>query len=160
LRNLLQVRHFDGRLAGLHALLRHARQRLVVVLGGEHAVGDRHAGGELHVGDAARRFVGDDLEVVGLAADHAAERHQGVEAAALRHGLQHQRQLQRARRGDDLHVGGAHAEALQLRRAAAEQALADVDVEAAHGDADAQAGALQVGFEFLDVVVACHGHGL
>ena len=58
----------------------HAGQGLVVVFGGQHAVGDRDAGVQGDAGDAAALFVGDQLEVIGLAADHRAERDQRIEA--------------------------------------------------------------------------------
>jgi hypothetical protein len=51
----------------------------------------------------------------------------------------------------------AHAEALEFVNAGRQQAFADRQVEAAHHDADAQAGAVQVVVVFVDIVKAGHG---
>jgi hypothetical protein len=98
----------------------------------------------------ARRLVGHQLEVVGLAADHGAQRHQCVEAAALRHRLQGQRQFQRTGHGRIRDIAIGYAEARQFGQAAGTQALADVLVEAGLCHAHAQAATGQIGFEFAD----------
>ena len=77
------------------------------------------------LGNAARRLVGDDLEVVGLAADHRAERDQRVEVAGLREPLQRERRLQRAGHRDDRDVALGDAGLLQRAQRAGEQAVAD-----------------------------------
>ena len=63
-----------------------------------------------------------DLEMVGLAADHRAERDQRIEVARLRKPLQRERRLQRAghRDHDDVVVGDAGL--LQRAQRAGEQA--------------------------------------
>ena len=73
------------------------------------------------LGDAARRLVGDDLEVIGLAADDRAQRDQRVEVAGLREPLQRERRLQRARHGDDGDVALGDAGLLQRAQRAREQ---------------------------------------
>ncbi len=85
----------------LVALRVHPRQRLRIGVAGEDAVADRDAELELDARNARGRLVGDDLEVVGVAADHGAERDQRVVIAALREALQRERRLERARHGDD-----------------------------------------------------------
>ena len=67
----------------------------------------------------------DQFEVVGLAADHGAERDQRVELLAFGQLLQRERNFQRARHGDVQHVFVGHAEAFEFFDAESAQAVAD-----------------------------------
>src|SRR6185503_1116967 len=60
----LEARHFHRHAHRFGALVE-PRLRLLLVVGGEDAVRDRHAAFEHHVHQAARRLVGHDLEVIG-----------------------------------------------------------------------------------------------
>src|SRR4051812_29311285 len=78
----LQPQHGQRRLGRLAALVLLVRsgpgEGLGLVLDGEDAVADGEAvEGERH--DPARALAGDDLEMIGLAADHDAQRNEGVE---------------------------------------------------------------------------------
>src|SRR6266850_6094260 len=64
-----EVGHFDRHLGCVAALFIDACACLFLVVGGENRVGHRHAVLERHPRNAARGLVGDDLEVIGLAAD-------------------------------------------------------------------------------------------
>src|SRR5205085_7514002 len=96
------------------------------------------------VEDAARAFVGDHLEMVGFAAHHGTERHQGVvapagEPAALeRERLQRERDLERAGHAHDIDVRRGHAELHELAIARGEQLAHDLLVEPAPDHADAK----------------------
>src|SRR5262245_9286078 len=131
-----QLRHLDGDADRFRALVL-ARDRLLLVVGGEDAVGDGLAELELHVHQAARRLVGDDLEVVGVAADDRADRGERVEAPRFREPLQSARDLERAR--DRLKLG-LLAQARHLGTRGIEESLADLLVEAGMNDADARSG--------------------
>ena len=54
---LQEVGHLDGHAGGLGALDGGTLPRLLLGAGGEHRVGDRHAGLQLHLDDAARALV-------------------------------------------------------------------------------------------------------
>ena len=89
---LQQVGHFDRRARGFAAFFGHA----LVAPGRRCRWSARRWRSGTPVSsctssDAARGFVGDDFEVIGVAAHHRAERDQRVELAGLRHFLQHQR---------------------------------------------------------------------
>ena len=88
--------------------------------------------------------------MIGLATDHGTQCHQRIKAAALRHGLEGQRQFQRAGHRRVSHIGISNAEARQFGQASRAQALADVLVEAGLRHADAQPAACQIGFYFTD----------
>jgi hypothetical protein len=95
------------------------------VLGGEDHVGDGQLVVERHARHAGGRLVGHQLEVVGLAADDAAQRHQRVVAAFLRHRLQRDGDLQRAGHQHVLDVLGLDAQFRQLRLAGQRQRIGD-----------------------------------
>src|SRR5260221_14181231 len=135
--------HRDARRLG--ALHRGARARLLFGVGGEHAVGDRDSGLQLHVEDAARAFVGDYLEVIGFAAHHRTQRHAGSvaarrEAAPLeRERLERQRDLERSGDAHHVDVARGHPQLHELLVARGEKLAHDLFVEAAPGDADVHA---------------------
>ena len=106
--------------------------------------------------DPGRRFVGDDLEMVGLAADHGAQRDQRIEVAGLREPLQRQRRFERARNGDHGDVAVGDTGVREAAQCTGEQGVADRRVEARQHDADATAVAVDVGRNALDG----HGAGL
>jgi hypothetical protein len=88
--------------------------------------------------DACAALVGDELEVVGLAADDAAQRHQRVEVVALGQGVQRQRHLQRAGHGDVAMSRSWTPRRFQLLEAALRQLVRERGIEARLHDADAQ----------------------
>ena len=86
----------------------------------------------------ARRFVGDDVEMIGLAADHRAERDEAVIVGAALFGAVERegdrgRDLQRAGHGDHV-VGGAGL--VERSLGAVEQRVGEVVVEARLDDED------------------------
>ena len=125
---------------------------------GEDGVGDRHAGFQLHIEDAACGFVRDHFEMVGVAAHHGAERDERIVFLGQREFLQRQRMFQRTGHVDQQYVITGHAQPQQFRFAGRQQTLADVPVEAAHDDAEFQALPLVGGVEFGEIVlVGSHG---
>ena len=90
-----EVRHLYRGLGAVFPLLRRARLRLRLGVGGEDAVGHGDAGVELHLHEARCGFVGDDLEMTGLAAYHGAERDQRVVLLRVGEFLQGERRLER-----------------------------------------------------------------
>src|SRR3989338_7247821 len=89
---------------------------------------------EPHVHAASRRLVRYQLEMKRLAADHRADRDQGVEAPGLREPLQRERDLERARHA--FHRDLERAELGRLGLRALEQLRGYVLVEAARDDAE------------------------
>ncbi len=112
-RRRVEAGHLDGDGGGLLAdvvaagLRLAAGQRLVEVLGGQHAEHDGPAGVEADAHDPGRGLAGDVLEVRRLAADDAAEADHGVVVGGQ--GLGGERDLERARhpRHGDVVVGDA-----------------------------------------------------
>src|SRR4051812_14155530 len=84
----------------LVALLADARERLLVVLDGEHPEPARHTGLELDVLDAARGLVADVVVVRGLTADHGADAGDALVVPGLGADLGRHRQLEAARHLD------------------------------------------------------------
>ena len=86
-RHGLEPRHFDRGHRGVEAFVagRAARASLGLfpIVGGENAEDDRHAGIEPSLLQSARRFSGHVIEVRRVAANHRAQRDDGVKAAAL-----------------------------------------------------------------------------
>jgi hypothetical protein len=145
-----ELRHLDRHARRVGALLGGTDLGLLVVLGGEHGVGDRDPELERDARDAGRALVRDDLEVIRLAADHAADRDQRVEFVGLREPLQRQRNLERARHRADEDVLLGHPELEQLGQARLAQRDAHGVVEARLHDAHAQALAIEFSAENLD----------
>ena len=129
---------------------------LLLGLDGEDGIGDRHAGFQLDVENAARGLVRYDFKVVGFTAYHRAEGDQRVKLAGLPHFLQNQRMLQRAGHVDQHHIAAGDAEAVQFGFAGRQQALADVLVETAHDDADPEPLAVIDRIEFVDAAAGSH----
>ena len=133
-----------------------ARQRLIVVFTREDAVRHRNAGIELDFHHRAARVVRDDFEVIGVATNHRTQGDQRIEAPALRHGLQDERDFQRAGHRGDFDIAFGHAQTLELIGASGQQTFADILIEAAHDDADRQPLAGEDGFVLVDVLVTWH----
>ena len=89
------------------------------------------------------RFVGHQLEVVGLAADDAAQRDQRVVLVALGHGLQGHGHFECAGHQHVLDVLFLHAQGQQLCAAGGGQGVGDALVETGLHDADVQLLAVQ-----------------
>ncbi|KAF1011803.1 MAG: hypothetical protein E5299_01320 [Burkholderia gladioli] len=77
--------------------------------------------------------------MVGLTADHHAERDQCVKLVAFRELLQRQRDFQRTGHGNQQHVLGGDAKTFEFLDAGIGQAVADGLIEARLHDADAKA---------------------
>ena len=83
------ARHLDGHQRRLLADVVAARalgagKRLAFVLGREHTERHRDAGGELDLLDASGALPRDQVVVRGLAADHGADAHHGIDPTRLR----------------------------------------------------------------------------
>src|SRR5262245_26826674 len=78
-----QVGHLDGHARSVTALVFDTFPRLRLVVDGEDGVGHRNLVIERDARDPDAALVGDQLEVIGLAADHAADRHQRIEVVAV-----------------------------------------------------------------------------
>jgi len=105
---------------------------LSFILDGQDAVADRDAvHGQRH--QAARALPGDDFEMIGLAADHHAQRDKGVISAALRRQRDRPGQLQRARHANRL---VAMSRRLDRRPRPGQQHVIEMRVEARLGDQD------------------------
>jgi hypothetical protein len=124
----------------------------------EDGVGHRDLVVEGHARDAGTALVAHQLEVVGFAADHATQSNQRVEIAAVGHGLEHDRDLQRAGHADVADVGLVDLEPLELGQAGLGELERERVIEAGPHDADAQALAGQLGG--LALVSALHGDGV
>ena len=109
-----------------------ANDRLGLVLDGEDAVADGEAL-KRQVHQRARAFVRHDLEMIGLAADHDAERDESAEAAASRGQGDRAGELQRAGHGQRLVLvpRGFHRGA-----SAGEQQVVEVRIEARFDEKD------------------------
>lgn len=112
---------------------------------------------ERHAAHARARFVGHQFEVVGLAADDAAQRHQCVVAAAHGHGLQRDRHFERAGNLHMVDVLRGHAQLLELGQAGGGERIGDVGVEARLHDADAQAFSVERRVVVSALVCTLHG---
>ncbi len=96
-----------GRVAAFVALPRiGAHHRLRLVLDGQDAIAERQAQSQRYIHQSARAFVGDELEMIGLAANDAAERDNAVIKRPLARGFQlyldRGRDFERAGNGDDI----------------------------------------------------------
>jgi hypothetical protein len=109
-------------------------------LGGEDAEPDRDAVRQRHVSEAARRFAGDVFEVRGLAPDHAAQRDDGVVAAARGRRFGGHRQLERPGHPHDVHLRVGEPMTAQRVARAFEQQVGDGVIEAADDDRHAAPG--------------------
>ncbi len=118
-----------------------------IVLGGEHAEGDRHAGLVRDARKAGGALAGDIVEVRGLAADHGAERDHGVVAAGCGDAPHHGRQVVGARHADQLEAGLQRAARDQRLHRAGDEALDDVFVEARRDERYAQVADPQVALD-------------
>ena len=137
-----QRRHLDGGTGRLDALVAlgaaRARQRLIDVVGREHAEGDRNAGVAHHLAHAVGDADADVLEVRRAAANHDAQGDDGVVAAADGQGAGRLRELEGAGHPGDVDRVGIGPPRDELLGAAGEQTHADEVVEARHHHAEAQ----------------------
>ena len=111
-------------------------QACCLVLGGQDAVADRQRFLDRQIHQRAGRFIGDDVEMIRLAADHGAERDKAVIVGAAVFGAvqrkgDHCRNFQRAGHSDDV-VGGACL--VERGLGAVEQGVGEVVVEARFDD--------------------------
>ena len=143
-----ETQHLDHHVGGFGALvaarlarLRRALQRLLDRLGGEHAERDRQVLRERDAADAIGHTLTDVLEVRCVAAHDHADRDQRVVATAARGALRRERDLERARHPEHVHV--LAAELGEPRDAALEQAQRDQVVEARDDHAHANTAAVQ-----------------
>ena len=90
-----------------------------------------------------RALVGDELEVIGLAADDAADRDQRVVLVGIGKRVEGDADLERARHLQVSDVGDQDAEAEQLVNASAREQIGELGVEAGLDDADAQLAAVK-----------------
>ena len=93
-----------------------------------------------HAGTA---LVGDQLEVIGLAAHDAADGDEGVAVVAVGQRGERERHFERARHADVPDVLVGDAERAQLGAAGLEQRIGQLEVEARLHDADAQVVAVE-----------------
>ena len=133
-----------------------AGQRLVEVLGGEHAERDRHPRVELRLLDARRALARDLFVVRGLAADDASDADDPVDPPGPGDRLGGEGQLERPGHPVLAHLG--HPQVGQATPRPVEQAQRDVVVEPARHHGDAQARAAQVGVDAMfGADVVSHG---
>ena len=151
-RPFLQQRHFDRRLCRLVALLLGTALGLLVGIGGQHPIADGHIQIKANAGDARRRFIANDFEVIGVTLDHATERNQRVELLGCRKRLQRQRNFQRTRHRHFGDIVGINAHFGQRLAGAGEQLFAHGCIEARGDNADSQSSAAEF-HERLE----CHG---
>jgi hypothetical protein len=90
--------------------------------------------------------------MISITAYHRTQCNERIEFLALRHGLQHQRNLQCARHGSQGDIVLADAAEYQLLAASRQQPFAHDFIETALHDADAQALAVQVLFDLFHFV--------
>ena len=147
-----KVRHLNRHLSAGLRLALNAVLALFVVFGREDTVRHRDVVVECDAGDARRGLVRNQLEVIGLTADHGAERDQRVVFAGLRHLLQRKRDLESARHMADSNVLFRHTKALQLAEAVLILAPSCILVETGDNDANAKTLSIQVLGDFID----CH----
>ena len=122
-----------------------SRDRLFEVFGREDRVCDRDAVVERQTAHARAGFVRDQLEVIGLAADDAAQRNQRVIAVALGQRLQRDGHFERAGHAHVVDVGLGDAQRGEFAEAGVGERIGDVFIEACLHDADAQPLAVEFG---------------
>src|SRR6266576_5681955 len=110
------------------------RQRLSLGIRGKHAEPDRYAMCQRNVAEATRHLAGDVFEVRRLAANHAPQRHDRVEALTRGGGFRKNGQLEGARRPRDRHVRVGDTGAAQRLARAVEELRSDMLVKATHND--------------------------
>jgi hypothetical protein len=81
------------------------RSRLIDVLAGEDAEGDRHRERRRELGEGSRDGVGEDVEVGGLAPNQAAKRHDGVKTTRPGQERNSRRELERPSHLELLYLG-------------------------------------------------------
>src|SRR2546428_8326199 len=110
------------------------RQRLSLGLRGEHAEPDRYAMCQRNVAEAARDLASDVFEMRRLAADHASQRHDRVEALTRGGGFRKHRQFEGAGRPRDFHVRVRDTGTAQRLARTVEQFRGDILVKPADHD--------------------------
>ena len=108
-----------------------------IVVAGEQAEADRHVELGARVGEPARRFAGDVVEVRRVAANHGADGDERVVALGREQAARRDRQLPRARHPDDVDVVDRDAVPHERVERAVDQRLDDVSIEAAGDDGEA-----------------------
>ncbi len=118
-----------------------AHGRLLLIVHGQDAISERQTARDREIGKRAGALIGDDLEMIGVAANDAAERdHALIGRAGGLGGVERygraRRQLQRAGNGDG---GDVAAELLERVDGALVQKLDDIFVEMRFDDENARA---------------------
>ena len=165
---LRQVHHLDGGRHSIEALVAGfgagPLDGLLDRIGGQHAVDDGDAALHADVGDALDGFVGDHVEVRGVAADHGAQADDGVEFLGGGHLLGDERNFESARHPGEGQVVGVAAVADERVFCAAEQFARDEFIETGCDDADLEAVRDEVSFDgfhgcnLLSFVFICSVH--
>jgi len=137
----LQQRHFDGDLRCFVTFLFGAGDGLIFGVTGEHAIANRHIVIEADARDARCGFVADDLKMIGLALDDAAQCDKCIEVLSRTERLQSKRNFQRAGYGNFSNIVHVNAHVSECFFCACEQFFADRRVKARSNDADVQASA-------------------
>lgn len=120
-----------------------AGEGLVEVLGGQHTEDDGDAGVEAGLLDAVGALAGDEVEVGRLAADDAADGHDGVDAPGLGERLGDERDLERAGHPHLFDIDVADTAVGKPAADAVEEPQRHVAVEAAADDRDAETGSVE-----------------
>ena len=139
-----EVGAFDGDFGGVGGFFFNAGNGLVVVFRGQDGVGNRDVVVEADTGNACAGFVGNQLEMIGFAADDDTDGDQCVILVAGGHVLQHQRHFQRAGNGGGGDVFVGDAQFFECAAADFQHFAADFVGETRLYDADAQPAAVQV----------------
>jgi hypothetical protein len=146
-----EVDHFDGGEGGFGALVAHfgagALDGLLEVFDGENAEDDGNRAGGGDGGDALGGFAGDELIVVGAAADDAAEADDGVKAAGGGEAGGDAGDFESAGDADDEGVLVVRAVADEGVEGALEEFFGDEAVEARDDESGADAVGLEVALD-------------
>ena len=124
-----------------------------VAVSGENAVADGNAKFQLHAGQARRRLVREDLEVIRLASNDRAQRDEGVLVSRLCHALQREWSLQRSWHPRDGDCGGRDTGFGKRFQGRFEENLSDITIESRDHNANSHVIATQIRCNFA------YGHG-
>src|SRR5579885_3016719 len=147
-------RHLESgehRLPALVAIAaRRTLERRLRRVDGQHAEGDRHAGLEACVGEAACALAGDIVEVRRVPADDAAEGDDGVVAAALAELARREGQLESSRNARHRELLGRPAALAPCLDRSPQQTRDDGFIEARGDDGDASSAGARLALDQAD----------